>query len=443
MLQAGFSRIDITPPLGTHMQGYFHERCADGILDPLQAHCIAFRDSDGNTALVYSLDLIGISQKQADIARKVISDMTGVPQEAVYLACTHTHTGPCMYTALFTHNPVYNAYCFARLGSAAKAAIDDLAPTQMLYANGFARNIAFIRRYRMNDGTIRTNPGYKNPNIRTPIGTPDETLRLVRLVREGKPEINIINFQVHPDVIGGTKWSADFPGFVRRTMEGALPGTICVYFNGAQGDTNHIDVSRDPKAEDAKTFPVGGYEHSRYMGQVIAGGALSVYATAQPLVGPDKVRFAIEDLITPANTPAPEDVEKAAKVVALHKAGRERELPESGMGITTLVAEAYRVMRLAEAGPTIALHMSAVTVGNLAFAGIPGEPFTDIGRGIRDASPYPLTMACCLVNGTEGYLPMYSAFAEGGYEARSSSYKPGVAEEIIAAQTRILRKLHE
>ena len=52
MLQAGFARFDITPPLGTYMAGYYHERQADGILDPLLASCVAFRDAEGSTALV-------------------------------------------------------------------------------------------------------------------------------------------------------------------------------------------------------------------------------------------------------------------------------------------------------------------------------------------------------------------------------------------------------
>ena len=41
-MKAGFARLDITPPFGTCISGYFHERRADGILDPLQAHAIAF-----------------------------------------------------------------------------------------------------------------------------------------------------------------------------------------------------------------------------------------------------------------------------------------------------------------------------------------------------------------------------------------------------------------
>ena len=36
--QAGFARLDITPPLGICSSGYFDARYACGILDPLEAH---------------------------------------------------------------------------------------------------------------------------------------------------------------------------------------------------------------------------------------------------------------------------------------------------------------------------------------------------------------------------------------------------------------------
>ena len=441
MLQAGFSRIDITPPLGTYMQGYYHERRADGILDPLTASCIALRDGEGYTALVFSLDLIGIEQKTADEARRTVADIAGVPEEAVFLACTHTHTGPCMSTKLYPHNPVYNGYCFARLGTCAKAAIDDLAPAELFGAEGRAEGISFVRRFRMKDGTIRTNPGWKNPDVRCPIGTPDETLRLVRIVREGSPEIAVVNFQVHPDVIGGTKWSADFPGFVRRTLEGALPGVRAVYLGGTHGDTNHIDISRSAEDPDAAAFPVEGYAHAGYRGQVIAAGALAVYGTAQPLTGDGRVACSVRDLETPANRPGAAELARAREIAVLHEAGHDDRIPETGMGVTTLVAEAYRMIRLAQTD-VLRLHMTSLAVGNAAFAGFPGEPFTEIGRSVREASPYPFAMACCLVNGMEGYLPTYAAFAEGGYEARSSSFTPGVGEELMAGQLRLLRELH-
>ena len=49
--KAGFSRVVITPPLGVGLAGYFNERPADGVLDELEANCIAV--SDGiNTAII-------------------------------------------------------------------------------------------------------------------------------------------------------------------------------------------------------------------------------------------------------------------------------------------------------------------------------------------------------------------------------------------------------
>ena len=55
---AGFARVDITPPLGIQMVGYFHkiyDRRADGIMDPLHAECVAVSDSV-STALIYRVD---------------------------------------------------------------------------------------------------------------------------------------------------------------------------------------------------------------------------------------------------------------------------------------------------------------------------------------------------------------------------------------------------
>ena len=50
-------------------------------------------------------------------------------------------------------------------------------------------------------------------------------------------------------------------------------------------------------------------------------------------------------------------------------------------------------------------------------------------------------LPCCLTNGSEGYFPMKEAYDEGGYEARSSSFKAGVAEMIIREGTELLSAL--
>ena len=76
-LQAGFSRVDITPPLGSFMPGYYQERHAKSVLDPLQINCVAFSDGQA-TALVMQFDTEGLSNSTADGMRDAIAKATGV-----------------------------------------------------------------------------------------------------------------------------------------------------------------------------------------------------------------------------------------------------------------------------------------------------------------------------------------------------------------------------
>ena len=59
-LQAGFSRVDITPYLGTEVVGYFHPRYAEGILDHLEINALAL-STGADKLLLMSADLCFIS----------------------------------------------------------------------------------------------------------------------------------------------------------------------------------------------------------------------------------------------------------------------------------------------------------------------------------------------------------------------------------------------
>ena len=57
MFQAGFARVDITPPLGSPLAGNSRYRPADRILDPLELNCVAFSDGE-NKAVLIAADLL-------------------------------------------------------------------------------------------------------------------------------------------------------------------------------------------------------------------------------------------------------------------------------------------------------------------------------------------------------------------------------------------------
>jgi hypothetical protein len=82
-----------------------------------------------------------------------------------------------------------------------------------------------------------------------------------------------------------------------------------------------------------------------------------------------------------------------------------------------------------------------IALGDIAFVGLPGEPFTDIGRQIKENSPFSMTIVCCNANGSEGYFPTDEALNTKGYESSSALFLPGVAPELINTSLNTLKEL--
>ena len=59
-LRIGAAETDITPPVGYRMAGYFDERLAMGIHDPLKAKAVVIADGREKLVLVFC-DLLGVS----------------------------------------------------------------------------------------------------------------------------------------------------------------------------------------------------------------------------------------------------------------------------------------------------------------------------------------------------------------------------------------------
>lgn len=456
-LSVGFSRVNITPMMGIGIVGYFVPRFADGVLDDLYINALAL-EAGGEKAVVLTLDNCGISRDVAMDFAASVSEATGIPAEAVILHCTHTHTAPPLMDPdmpvplngdFSSVDPkkekVYYEFVRTRLCDAAIFALADLKPAKMGYGVGQAPNIAFVRRFRMKDGSVRTNPGVDNPEILHPIGDVDERVNVLRFDREAD-SIVLVNFGDHPDVVGGCKISGDWPALTRDVVEKVLDDTKCLVCNGAQGDVNHVNVH--PRGgylngmfhdfDDVSR----GYPHAQYMARVVTGGVLQAF---------DKVKYVdVESISTirrtievPSNMPTAEELAQAEKIHALHEEGRDAELPYSGMMLTTMVAEAGRMVKLKDGPASFPMELSGLSIGPVALIGIPGEPFTGIGRGLKEVPGWDLVLPCCLTNGNEGYFPMQEAYDEGGYESQSSFFKAGVAELLIEEGAKLLNDLHK
>ena len=444
-LLAGFARVDVTPMLGISLRGYYQVRLADGVLDPLEINALAVKCGD-DTAVLMTLDTCAINNDEAVAFLNAASASSGVPVENIFIHATHTHTAP--FLDLDAENDLvreHTALVVRKMGDAAKLAVDDLKPAKMGWAIGQSRNISFIRRFRMRDGKIRTNPGVDNPDILHPIGEVDERVNVVRFDREGGDTIVLANFGDHPDTVGGCKISADWPGFTRRRLEKALDDVKCIFFNGAQGDVNHVNVH--PKPGDLNDMFMDfddvsrGYGHARHMGNVVAGAIMQVYDKVA-YVEVDDLKATQKVVQLASNMADPSELPNAHYIKDMYDAGRANELPYEAMELTTVVAEAVRMCELEHGPAHFPLRLSAVKIGPVALLGIPGEPFNGVGIGIKEAKGWDLVMPCCLTNGCRGYFPMKDAYDEGGYEARSSRFKAGTAEQIIEDAKALLDTLH-
>lgn len=442
-LKVGFSRVEINPPIGVNLRGYFHQRLNEAILDDLEINTVAV-EKNGVTVALISIDSESADTAYYDAARDYASKATGLDKKAIFIHTTHTHVGACFGREDAWTNDVdreYDSFVMKKIADSIVYAMADLKPARMGIGFSKAERIGFNRRYLMKDGTTKTNPGVNNPDIVRSIGLLDESVNVIRFERECGDNVVIGNYGNHPDVIGNNKASADWPGFTRRIFEKAVDNTKCIFFNGAQGDINHVNVK--PVGGDLNGMfndfddVTRGYAHSRHMGNVVAGALMNVYEKVE-FLPVDEIKFVEEVVNVASNKPTPDEMEEARYIHKMHTEGKDAELPYKGMMLTTMVADAGRKVRLENAPEFFPMNLTAIKIGDVAFIGIPGEPFTGIGMGLKEAQGWKMVCPTCLTNGSRGYFPMQDSYDEGGYEARSSSYKAGVAETIIEQGTKIL-----
>lgn len=437
-MNCGFCKKVITPPLGTPLIGYYRERLAKGVWDDLYARAVAF-ESDGVKAVIVELDICLETEDVCDLWRKTVAEFCGMDENAVFISCNHTHTGP-LTTADFASDkvadPHYMAFLNTTIRDAAFLAFQDLKPARFFVAEGEAKGISFVRRYRMKDGSVRTNPDAQDPNIDHVLAEANETVKLLKIVREGGDDLFLFNFGTHSDTVGGDFISADYSGYACQALEGAIDGIQAMFILAPQGDVNHRDVYKP------NIGLVGEPEtpaHARYMGRVIAGAILQVCDRAVE-IDAEGIRFGTIHVDVPSHQEN-DKLERAIYVNSMYEAGRGEELVGPGQHLTAMIAEARRIIRLKDGPASFAKKLSALRVGDMVFAGYAGEPFTDIRNRTEAESPFANTMVCALFNGSGGYYPSTKAYQEGGYEVCSSAMGPGTDDVLVEGMTKLLNSL--
>ena len=434
-VRVGRAAVEITPPPGIPMAGYYSVRLAGGEHDPLFAKAIVMEGGGVKAALV-ACDLIGVERLTVEQARKLIETRVGIPGVNVMISATHSHTGPLMrgrFLDAVEGEPRRIAEGYIRelpgkIADAVHRANDDLAPALARSGAGREDSLSFNRRFYMKDGTVRFNPGKLNPNIVRPAGGIDPEVPVVLMeAPDGSALATYVNFALHLDTVGGVEFSADYPATVSRLLSAVKgPRMLTMFTIGTAGNINHIDVaSRDPQK---------GHGEAERIGTVLAGEVLKTY-TRLAEANASLLQARSEIVKLPVLRYAPDEVEKARRLAARMNATPQPPFLDMVHALKVLDAEALDGALPAE--------VQAIALGpDLAWVGLPGEIFVELGTAIKKASPFRRTIVVELANGSISYVPDRKGFAEGAYEATSARCAPGGGELLVAAAVRMLEALH-
>lgn len=461
-LLVGVAQVEITPPLGFPMAGYYHERLATGTLNPLWAKAVVFRQGETQAAWVVC-DLTGVATDLSTTVRKRASEATGIPYDHIVVSGTHSHTAPDYYRSLYQHlgpadeittetDQERAAYAGRLIDSIVKSLANAQAaaqPVTLLRGSGEQTTpVSFCRRSVMRDGSVRTWVGLKHPDaIRSsaPID-PEIGLLEIRRASDGVPAGLISNFALHLDTVGGTQWSADYPYSIEQTVRGSLgKDVISLFGTGCCGDINHANPQGGPRlTADAIGSSLGTtILAARPKLTDVKTPQLQVRTRPVPLlleeVSPSEVQHSLE-LIKTVNSGQKIDFFDhvlAYKRLVLDQLTHSEPHAESGKLISLGISRTLQGV-----GEVLPAEVTTITLGSdVALVFLPGEIFTELGQAIKQASPYPTTMVVELSQTVETiYIPNRHAYAAGGYEVANSLVQPGSGEQLTEAAVALLRE---
>lgn len=436
-LRVGVAAVDITPPLGTPMAGYYHARGATEVHDRLFAKAMVLSDGETEAALI-GLDLIRTSEGLVAGARRLIERSTGIEPSHVMIFASHTHTGPEINPVTRRHEDSeaqqktadYVAGLPDAVARAVAQAQQSMQPVSLSAAVGHESSIAFNRRFHMRDGSVGWNPGKGNPEIVKPAGPVDTDVAVVAFDSpDGEPLASFVNYAVHLDNVGGAALSADLPYWLGHSLKQVYGADFfLLYATGCCGDVNHIDVHWPARQK--------GHENAARMGIILAGEVLRLRPRMKPVSGTLHVRRETVSLPLPEITD--DDVRWAEEIAA--QEGQRDRTRQSFMD----TVRAFKILDVADRkGKPLEVEVQVVTLGTqLAWVALPGEVFAELGLALKQDSPFPTTMIAELANGSIGYIPSRRAYPQGNYEVVSARCAAGSGEMLVEKAVAMLKSIY-
>lgn len=435
-LQAGAATANITPWLGVTIPGGHRPGYADDVHDELLAKALVLDNGHTRVAFI-TCDLIAMPRNIADRARQRVAQRCGIPTENTMINATHTHSGGGIADLLGTDGDSdYIEWLHLKIADAAELACRRLRLARIGFASVEEDRIAFNRRWRMKDGTVRMNPGVGNPDLIEPSGPTDPELAMAYVEDlNGDPMSAIASYSLHYIGAGGGI-SADYFGHFFRQMRRYLGGEcVPLLWNAASGQINNIDFSGRRRWKDS------GHAHAKKMANVLAGHMLTEIQLMD-MQDSLNLKTAAGNFDFAPRTITPEDMEMAEKILASpDNPPKYDKGPFSwvvGQPIPRSIVDIYAMecQRLAKLPSRMSAHVQAFRLGDAAIVALPGEVFVESGLGIKTRTSASPVFVVSLANGYIGYICTDRALTEeGGYETWAANSSLGGAGTAPAMET--------
>ena len=436
MLSAGVGRATLTPPLGTPLIGYGgRERGADAVRDDIFATSLVLADGETTVALV-TCDLCTLPIQQVCHVQRLIEERTGIPPERVLINTSHTHSGPL--TSYDDETPEsLRQVVLSLLDSITESvcqAAAALVPCRLTADRGAVA--ASLNRRKRNGYSDAVTPD-------SPAGTVDPALHVARIDGvDGVPLAILTSYACHPVALRPPSHavSADFVCALREAVEPQI-GAPLLFAQGAAG--NLVPIGPEMEME----------ERLQLTGRILGAEALRVHAALGAEDGPSSATQAGAALAAPEPTAASGGATATAQRPVLAAAAETLLLDLwTDQPKATGAGHAHRTFPYLTpplVDGKVECAVQSLRIGDLAFVGVAGEAFVEIGLAVKERSPFSHTIFLGYTNGCLGYIPIAAAYPNGGYEVHRAhavyrlphTIAPDGAGRIISAGQKLLARI--
>jgi neutral ceramidase len=337
VLRAGAAASNITPMLDGGIVGGWSSPKATYIHDELFARCLVLDEGNSRIVIVVA-DNIGLPREVCDEAKKMIREHTGIAEDRVLIAATHTHSSvgarPANVLKPDDEYSPYARFVARRISDGVRRAVAHLEPAQIGWGTVAAPEHVNNRRWFLKPEVklvnpfggldkVRMNPGPGSPELVKPAGPVDPEVCFVSVRSTGgRPIALLANYSLH--YVGGvpaTDISADYFGVFADRIQELLgadriePPFVAMLSNGTSGDVNNISFQK-PRP------PRKPYEQMRYVADDLAQ---KVFGAHKDIVWHDWVGLQMRqcELALKVRKPTAEQLQRA-KAISGRRAGDTR-----------------------------------------------------------------------------------------------------------------------